>query len=389
MAGYTSGFKIALWNARSVKNKIVELKEKVEEYDIMGITETWLTKKNGFKIKEYNTFRRDREDRRGGGLCLLVKKNIRVKTREDVKWVKNKTEIIAITLTLEDNELDIVLVYRNPGYSLNKREWDKLFKNRRIGIDTIIMGDFNANNKGWNCPKNDREGILLEEAVEEQDLFIINDRTTSRTGSGRCRPSNLDLLITNFGIYQEARVKEEGETLGSDHQVVEIHIKGKIQRWEQIRYTTRKYDWKKKIREEGIMEDKMESVDTIEEKYAVFIESIHNGMERMGVRKRGENEGKSISYLNRIRANHYNLAESLFRKGMVGTPECECGTGIEDINHIFWKCDKYIGERERLRLDLEREGIREGGDIADSIRGDGRSIARVIVRYLNRIKRDI
>ena len=51
--------------------------------------------------------------------------------------------------------------------------------------------------------------------------------------------------------------------------------------------------------------------------------------------------------------------------------------------------DKYIGERERLRLDLEREGIREGGDIADSIRGDGRSIARVIVRYLNRIKRDI
>ena len=59
-------------------------------------------------------------------------------------------------------------------------------------------------------------------------------------------------------------------------------------------------------------------------------------------------ERKNISFLNRIRANHYNLAESLHRKRMVESPECECGRGIEDINHIFWECDKYIGERGRL-----------------------------------------
>ena len=86
--------KIALWNARSIKNKMVELKEKVREYDIMGITETWLTENNSLTIKEYNVFRKDREDKKGGGLCLLVKKNIRTKIRENVIWVKDKTEIM-------------------------------------------------------------------------------------------------------------------------------------------------------------------------------------------------------------------------------------------------------------------------------------------------------
>ena len=100
-------------------------------------------------------------------------------------------------------------------------------------------------------------------------------------------------------------------------------------------------------------------------------------------------ERKGISFFNRIRANHYNLAESLFRKGMVETPNCECGRGIEDINHIIWNCDRYIGERGRLQMDLERVGIREGEDIAEKIRGDRKAAAKVIIGYLNRIKRDI
>ena len=40
-------------------------------------------------------------------------------------------------------------------------------------------------------------------------------------------------------------------------------------------------------------------------------------------------------------------------------------------------------------MELERVGIKEGEDIAEAIRGDRRPIAKVIVGYLNRIKRDI
>lgn len=122
MNGNIKKCNIALWNARSIKNKMVELKEKVREYDIMGITETWLTENNSLTIKEYNVFRKDREDKKGGGLCLLVKKNIRTKIREDVNWVKDKTEIISITIMMENKELDIILIYRYPGHRLSKGE---------------------------------------------------------------------------------------------------------------------------------------------------------------------------------------------------------------------------------------------------------------------------
>ena len=162
-----TGCKVALWNARSIKNKMVEVKQKIGEYDIMGITETWLKKKEGVKIKEYNIFRKDREDMRGGGLCFLVRKDIQVRIRDDVKWKKDKTEIMAITIIMEGKELDIILGYRNPRFSLSKNEWDKLFRNRRQNIDTIVMGDFNANNREWNCWRNDREGIMLAETIEE------------------------------------------------------------------------------------------------------------------------------------------------------------------------------------------------------------------------------
>lgn len=104
------------------------------------------------------------------------------------------------------------------------------------------MGDFNAHNREWNCWKEDREGTILAEIIEEQDLFVINDKTTSRTGSGKHRPANLDLLITTFEIYQDTRVREEGETLGSDHQVIEVVINRDTQTWDPNKYTTRKYN---------------------------------------------------------------------------------------------------------------------------------------------------
>ena len=110
----------------------------------------------------------------------------------------------------------------------------------------------------------------------------------------------MDLLITNYGIYQETNVSEEGETLGSDHQVIVVQIKKKVQRWNRIKYTTRKYEtdsieWRDVrlswFREEEAMKRKMTNARSIEEKYKTLIESIKDGMERIGIKER---KNKSI-----------------------------------------------------------------------------------------------
>ena len=71
------GCKIALWNARSIRGKTVEFRERIREYDLMGVTETWLTPRDTFGIKGYNIYRRDREiTKRGGGIGIVIKNDI-------------------------------------------------------------------------------------------------------------------------------------------------------------------------------------------------------------------------------------------------------------------------------------------------------------------------
>ena len=73
-----SGLKCVCLNARSIVNKMGELRLMVEdvEPDIIGITETWTRPDMGnaeFSLKGYQMFRKDREVRRGGGVALYIK----------------------------------------------------------------------------------------------------------------------------------------------------------------------------------------------------------------------------------------------------------------------------------------------------------------------------
>ncbi|XP_024892757.1 uncharacterized protein LOC112468000, partial [Temnothorax curvispinosus] len=63
------------------------------------------------------------------------------------------------------------------------------------------------------------------------------------------------------------------------------------------------------------------------------------------------------SFVNRIQANHYNLGESLARKGFIDSSECECGHEKEDINHVIWQCSIYDRQRERMGEELVKRGI--------------------------------
>ena len=291
--------RIAIWNARSVRNKIIELREKAKDYDIIGITETWLSPNDNFRLKGYNTYRKDREGKKGGGLGILVKNDIRVKVREDVTWLKNKTEILAVTVNLDNEDIDIIVIYKQPNQVLKKEEWRKLFKNKRSNTELIVMGDFNANNREWNCYKEDSDGISLGEVVNEEDMFIRNEHTTSRTGSGKYRPSNIDLIITTFGIYQDAEIIEEGETLGSDHQIIGMKISKCLARREGKMFTTRKVkenkiNWNifkmQQLRYEESLKEETEGSSSTEEKCNILTKYIMEAVK--GAEIKEGNEGR-------------------------------------------------------------------------------------------------
>lgn len=122
--------KIGTWNSRSIHNKTIILKEIIKEYDILGIAETWMDKDTNIQIRGYNIEREDREDvRRGGGVAIIIKKGISYRRRNNIPKRIGEIELMAVTLLLESEEMDVFMVYkRPPGQTGDGKKWEKLME---------------------------------------------------------------------------------------------------------------------------------------------------------------------------------------------------------------------------------------------------------------------
>ena len=69
------GTNIMFWNCQGIRPKCKELQLYLKEnnYDIVALNETFLTKKIDFKIQGYDTIKSDRSTGARGGVAFLVK----------------------------------------------------------------------------------------------------------------------------------------------------------------------------------------------------------------------------------------------------------------------------------------------------------------------------
>ena len=69
------GTNIMFWNCQGIrpKHKELELYLKENNFDIVALNETFLTKKVDFKIQGYDTIKSDRSTETRGGVAFLVK----------------------------------------------------------------------------------------------------------------------------------------------------------------------------------------------------------------------------------------------------------------------------------------------------------------------------
>lgn len=69
---------ILLWNVTSIKNKVLELTLFLENNSIpiAILTETWLRPNDRHHVPNYSVFRKDRPNDSGGGVAILIHKNI-------------------------------------------------------------------------------------------------------------------------------------------------------------------------------------------------------------------------------------------------------------------------------------------------------------------------
>ncbi|XP_068756536.1 uncharacterized protein [Montipora capricornis] len=250
--------KVLFLNARSIRNKVFDLQALLfmDSFDVVVIVETWLDRKYQdfeLKLEGYNIFRKDRCNRRGGGVLIAVRNHISCIHRSDLEV---KLEMIA--LEIRPNPTICVLLsafYRLPDadelFLSQLREF--LVKYSRTGLSNLVVtGDFNFPHIDWNlgCPtKPDPETEDLCNILD--DFFLVQKNLHATRDLRNSGPSGniLDLVLTNNDILVEDVVVHP-RAFDSDHHSITFKFHAEMRRPKNIQgkvYCYKKVDFKDSV----------------------------------------------------------------------------------------------------------------------------------------------
>ena len=208
-----TSFSIAIWNANGAKQKYIEISNFLHEHDIdvFVMTETHLSPDTRLNFANYNTFRTDRIHHRGGGSLILTKRAIDASLISTDREHGYETTTVRIKLT-KYGAVNITSMYSPPDNRLDRSDLERLFPSNQ---KTLLAGDLNAKNIAWGCRRNNANGSLLQDFMEEQDIFIHPpDKPTHYPLNCQAPPEFLDFAFTNFQIIASNITLDE---LSSDH----------------------------------------------------------------------------------------------------------------------------------------------------------------------------
>ena len=124
------GINTMLWNCQGVrsKHKELELYLKENNFDIVALNETFLTKKIDFKIQGYDTIKSDRSTSVRGGVAFLVKHGLVInKEYRDADFnIITDNEALAIHIDLSNNQNIILATIYCPNGNPNLRLFETI-----------------------------------------------------------------------------------------------------------------------------------------------------------------------------------------------------------------------------------------------------------------------
>lgn len=218
--------KIILFNANSLASKIEEFEFYLHENnpDIVFVNELKMSQEEANYSLHFHNYAcvEKVRNKHGGGVCILIKKNIEHTMLNEFDHLN--IELVAIQIKNKYNKKPLILAtYYNPPYNqkrpiLLNEEIFRLLSNKKTpcgkNIPFVIAGDLNANTTTIGCLYQNENGNILENVMSDNNLVLINDHSPTR-----CNNNILDLIICspelahNFSCFKA----DEFSGLHSDH----------------------------------------------------------------------------------------------------------------------------------------------------------------------------
>ena len=121
--------RFALWNARSINNKVSSICDLV--IDICAVTETWLTGNDCFTLtnlintlQDYNVYSLPRATR-GGRVAVIARKGLQVKRNNSS--VFSSFETLDLAITSGNKQFRLLTIYRPRATKKNKLSTPQFF----------------------------------------------------------------------------------------------------------------------------------------------------------------------------------------------------------------------------------------------------------------------
>lgn len=147
-------------------------------------------------------------------------------------------------------------------------------------------------------------------------------------------------------------------------------------------------DWKAVFKEEMMQRSKERNEREGRYKGVKYFQECYKKSDKKPWFRKITAERRFITTVNRIRANHFNLRESLCRKGYMDQNTCECG-GVEDLRHVLFICEKYIDWRDLMYNNLEKARVPYPYDVEDWFRNVRIKPLEEVLTFLKNIKKVI
>ena len=193
------GTYILFWNCQGIRQKHneLELYLKENEFDVIALNETFLSKKHNFKIPGHDTIRNDRSAGLGDGVALLVKHGLVVNKeyRNNDFNIITDNEALAIDLELSNKQNLTLATTYCPNGKLNLTLIQTI---NNLSDSVIFVGDFNSKLKYFGSAKKNTSFPMLKNIQKQFTgnlIYLNNDEHT-----------NLDKKTDSTDILDEAFV---------------------------------------------------------------------------------------------------------------------------------------------------------------------------------------
>ena len=273
------GTNIMFWNCQGIrsKHKELELYLKENNFDIVALNETFLTKKVDFKIQGYDTIKNDRSAGTRGGVAFLVKHGLVInKEYRNIDFnIITDNEALVIDTDLCDNQNLILATIYCPNGNPNFRLFETI---NNLSDNVMFVGDFNSKLEAFGCAKKNSSGPVLKNIQSHLNLTYLNSDEHTHLDRAKCITDILDMAFISPNLTKHDVQLLIGDDLGSDHLPIEISIDAQPQRNTHTNPIRYKFDQTDREVFESTLEAALSSGDIPElkstqaiDKYADFI----------------------------------------------------------------------------------------------------------------------